>query len=108
MIKGRLYDELRRSLVMEDGIAKVELDEDWNPPHKPAAFSPYDAVVTLEDTETHTWTKESFEQLLEDKEVTLEKVISFEPKEKRDPIQYEVFLSLATAEAQGLVAPSDD
>lgn len=108
MIKGRLYDELRRSIVMEDGIVQVELDEDWNPPHKPAAFSPYDAVVTLEDTATRNWTEASFEQLLDEKEVTLEKVISFEPKEKRDPVQYEVFLSLATAEAQGLVAPSDD
>lgn len=102
-IKGRRYDSLRDAISGIDGVTNVELDEDWIPPHKMAAFTPYDAIVSLENT-NERWTRMNFEELLDEKGVRYDRVITLESKGDGT---HEVFISLATGEEQGLTASSD-
>lgn len=102
-IKGRRYDSLRNSISEVDGVTKVELDEEWIPPHKMAAFTPYDAIVSLEDTE-ELWTQTNFEELIDEYGVRYDRVITLE---SAGDGTHEAFISLATGEEQGLVASSD-
>lgn len=102
-IKGRRYDALRNAITDEDGVTKVELDEDWIPPHKMAGFTPYDAIVTLEDTDER-WTRMNFEELLDAHGVKYDRVIALESSGDGT---HEAFISLATGSEQGITAKSD-
>jgi len=102
-IKGRRFDSLQNALVGVDGIVDVELDEEWLPPHKMAGFTPYDAIVTLEDSDTR-WTRNKFEEVLRDGNVRFEKIITLESSTDGT---HQAFISLATGSEQGVTSKSD-
>lgn len=89
-LKARRYRNLERELTGQDGVQKVEMDEDYHGLSGKAAYSPYDVVITLEDTETTTWTEDNARMLLDDNDLKYDAVVSF--AEKGDV--YKFFVSL--------------
>lgn len=49
MDKLRLYRDLKDDIEDEEYVVSVQLDEDFITPDKSAAFTPYDAVICIED-----------------------------------------------------------
>jgi hypothetical protein len=47
--KLTLYRELKDEIEDEEYVESVQLDEDFVTPDKSAAFTPYDAVICIED-----------------------------------------------------------
>lgn len=95
MTKGRLYDNARNVLMGREDVVDVILDESFNPPHKPAAFSPFDVVLKLDKpiyTSEEEWTEESVEAMLTSHGITFDRVINVEA-DKHSPHTL-VFVSL--------------
>jgi len=100
-MKGKRYDAMRRKLAGVEGLTKIELDEDWIPPHKSAGFLPYDAILTFEDTDDLRWTRMEVEAMLEENGVEFDEICSFESSGDGS---HELFLSLATGYEQGITS----
>lgn len=93
--KGRLYTDARNVLNEREDVVDVRLDEEFNPPHKPAAFSPYDIVLQLSDPiypGEDEWTEENVAAMLSSHGVTFDKVINVEDDKHSDDVL--VFISL--------------
>lgn len=61
------YQNAKGILIQRPDVIKVELDEDYVPPHKQAGFVPYDIIIRLEPEPTigaETWTKKTVAELL--------------------------------------------
>lgn len=48
MGKLDLFIDMKKSLQDEEFVLSVQIDEDFIPPHKSAAYTPYDAVICLD------------------------------------------------------------
>lgn len=82
-IKGDRYDEIRNVLDDRDDVIKVELDEDWLPPHKMAGHVPYDVIIHLDpplySNETE-WTEELVQSMLISHGLPCVEVLNVEPE----------------------------
>lgn len=79
-LKARRYNALERELEGADGVQTIEMDEDYHGLSGKAAYSPYDVVLTLTDTDTVTWDEDAATALLDDNELKYDAVVSFEAK----------------------------
>lgn len=48
MDKLTLFLDMKKSLQDEESVLSVQIDEEFIPPHKSAAYTPYDAVICLD------------------------------------------------------------
>lgn len=84
MLKGKRFDDIKKVLSQRDDVIKVELDEEFIPPHKMAGFTPYDVIVKLDNpiyASEDTWTVETVRAMLHSHEVKFEEVITVEDNE---------------------------
>lgn len=49
MDKLSLFLDMEKNLEDEDCVLSVQIDEEFVPPHKSAAYTPYDAVICLDE-----------------------------------------------------------
>jgi hypothetical protein len=50
MDKLSLFLNMKKELQDEEGVLSVQIDEEFIPPHKSAAYTPYDAVICLDES----------------------------------------------------------
>lgn len=50
MDKLDLFTDLKNHLQTKNCVKRVQLDEDFIPPHKSASHTPYDAILCLDDS----------------------------------------------------------
>lgn len=91
------FEEIREATVPERKLeGDIQLAEQWNPPHKPAEFSPYDVVLLLNETMLFDESRDGFEAFLKAHNIEFDRVVSFEENTHTDQPDFQIFVSLAT------------
>ena len=90
------YNALERVLSDVEAVTGVSHAEDYVPPHKSAAFTPYDAVVAFESDH---WTAGDVEALLDKHELPYDRVVGAGRNDSRYPGATAAFISLVPFQA---------
>lgn len=90
------YNELEHVLTNVDDVTGVSHAEDYVPPHKSAGFTPYDAVVALD--EEH-WGAGDVEEFLADHDLTFDRVTGVGRNDSQHPGDALAFVSLVHFES---------
>lgn len=101
------YEKLRKEIEDEPIVDKVMIDEEFIPPHKSAAFTPYDCVlcvtpsygnviITGSSSVVEDDVFEQVEGLIED--VEYDRIVAVNANQTSEPGDFLVYVSLETFE----------
>lgn len=107
MTMDKRYRELRQSVQDSPIIDKIMIDEEFIPPHKSAAFTPYDCVLCVtpnyndiitsgEASVDSSEVSQDVEGLIED--VKYDRIVATNINETSEPGEFLVYVSLETFE----------
>lgn len=99
MLKGKRFDKVKEALESRPDVEKVELDEEFIPPHKQAGFLPYDVILRLEEPVyggEDEWSEETVTSMLYGTGLDFDEVVNVEDDSKSG-LQL-AFVSLVTEE----------